>query len=76
MIAGIWENYIEYLCSEVWQEKSIRMKTMYPECYFCKSKATEVHHKTYEHVGNEPQKDLLTLCKSCHITIHHEDQMR
>jgi hypothetical protein len=29
-----------------------------------------VHHITYEHVCNEPIKDLQTVCFDCHKKIH------
>lgn len=30
----------------------------------------EVHHKTYDHIENEPRKDLIVVCKKCHKKLH------
>ena len=35
-------------------------------CVFCKAPAKEVHHVTYENVGNESVADLRSLCSVCH----------
>lgn len=35
-------------------------------CVFCKMEAEDVHHVTYERVGDERIEDLRSLCKLCH----------
>ena len=30
----------------------------------------QIHHKNYENLGNENQKDLIVLCKECHENEH------
>ncbi len=35
-------------------------------CVFCKSRATQVHHVTYERAGAEPPSDLRSVCQVCH----------
>ena len=35
-----------------------------------KGKKLVVHHKTYENVGNEKERDLIVVCDQCHINIH------
>lgn len=67
------EEYYEYLKSRQWQEK--RTKRLLLDnfaCQKCGEKKTnlQVHHITYENVGNEDiYSDLITLCKSCHEEI-------
>lgn len=53
--------------SEQW--KTIRRKRLEFDnglCVFCKSAAQEVHHVTYENVGQERIEDLRSLCRLCH----------
>jgi len=67
-----WEWYSKYLESDNWEEK--RQKVLKRANFVCEScldaKATQVHHKTYEHVGEEPLYELVAVCKSCHDGIH------
>lgn len=61
-----FETYEDYLLHWMWAEKREMMLMKYPVCYDCNEKATEVHHLSYAHVGNEGEKDLMTLCRECH----------
>ena len=64
-------SYSEYLQSWLWTNKRDFMLDQFPVCYKCKEeKAVCVHHKTYERVGNEGIRDLITLCKNCHEKEH------
>jgi hypothetical protein len=70
-IAGLWATYEDYLASDIWKEKSNYLISLVGECELCGStNFLCVHHKTYEHVGNEPRKDLLVVCFGCHYKIH------
>lgn len=66
------EEYKEYLQSEDW--RLIRVKRLRADnftCQKCGSKQNlQVHHLTYERVGCECIKDLITLCKDCHSEVH------
>ncbi len=33
----------------------------------------DVHHLTYEHLGDEPDEDLILVCAPCHNAIHYPD---
>ena len=66
------ESYKEYLQSPRW--KAIR-KRLYKEynykCALCGSgKNLNVHHITYENLGEENDEDLTVLCQVCHKKIH------
>lgn len=62
-----WSWYSEYLSSPEWQSKRARVLQRDELCQAClKRKATQAHHKTYEHVGNEPLFDLVGVCNVCH----------
>ena len=97
---GIYNNYQEYLMSDMWLDKKHELIMKIRHCHYCglsmnkwilkkviiikKGKAEEkykmlpeitesqltVHHLTYEHVENEPEKDLMVVCNNCHNKIH------
>ena len=62
------EHYKYYLQSRAWQIK--RQQVLKRDNYVCQAclnvKATEVHHKTYLHLGDEPLFDLVSVCGTCH----------
>lgn len=63
-------DYHEYLKSERWQNLRKSVLHRDNELCICGKKATEVHHKTYERLGNEPLSDLVSLCRHCHQNVH------
>ncbi len=66
------EQYREYLKSEHWQrvrdsalERALRL------CQVCNGPdGLEVHHRTYERIGNERSEDVTVLCDACHTLFH------
>lgn len=70
------ENYHKYLESTEWAEK--RAKVLKRDNYLCQgcleSKATQVHHWTYDRIFNELLCDLISLCRNCHEKIHLNDE--
>ena len=64
--------YSDYLLSPEWakrREKVLRRANGI--CEGCgEARATQVHHKTYDHIYNEPLFDLVAICKACHESIH------
>lgn len=69
---AITQQYQDYLNSDIWKQK--RLKVLNRAKFVCerckKEQATQIHHKTYEHIFNEPLSDLLAVCADCHRTIH------
>ena len=68
-------EYDKYLRSSEWQEKrQERLALDNHKCAFCKSTENlNVHHRTYENLGNEDVRhDLVTLCKKCHKEVHEK----
>ncbi len=65
--------YEEYLQSEKW--KAIRRLVIDREngiCQGCrKSRISEIHHATYDHLGDELLFELIGLCRDCHKKTHH-----
>jgi hypothetical protein len=44
-----------------------------PQCLICGIEwalCDDLHHRTYESLGNETYRDLIPLCRSCHDTLH------
>ena len=68
---SLW-SHADYIASPAWQEK--RKMVLERDGYCCvrcgSAKNLDVHHLTYEHFGNEPMEDLITLCRKCHGTVH------
>lgn len=64
-------NYYIYIHSHEWQAKRQEVFAAFgKKCNRCKKPATQIHHKTYENLGNEKLKDLEQLCASCHRKEH------
>lgn len=65
-------DYKKYINSTHW--KSIReryRKSALPQyCMSCLSPRYQLHHLTYERLGNEHPGDLVPLCGECHQRIH------
>jgi len=36
----------------------------------CLSEPTEVHHLTYDRIGREDWRDLVAVCRPCHLVLH------
>lgn len=70
------EQYRRYLKTLHW--KQIRAKVLQRangRCEICgylpwKDGVLQVHHKTYENLGNEQLDDLVCVCPWCHMKIH------
>jgi 5-methylcytosine-specific restriction endonuclease McrA len=66
------DEYEEYLQSAEWAE--IRDRVLERDDYICqgclKEEATQVHHKTYDHVFEEFAFELIALCETCHARFH------
>ena len=60
----------KYLELPAW--KQVRQKVLERDSYLCicGERATYVHHKTYENLGQELLSDLVALCKNCHDGYH------
>lgn len=65
------KEYSEYLHSEGWIKTRDRVRQERKVCEVCGSdEELQVHHLTYENIGNEKDEDLILLCKDCHYAVH------
>lgn len=66
-------HHRDYLNSDVWQTKRLRiLKRDGFKCARCNASNTtlDVHHETYARIFDEPDTDLVTLCRNCHDDEH------
>lgn len=66
-------TYSEYLKTDHWKSISSKRKDIDGnKCYCCGcSENLEVHHVRYDGSWFETEvKDLVTLCKDCHVSLH------
>ena len=73
MSTGRQREYREvYLQSDHWRRiREIALGDFEYRCAVCYSpKNLDVHHRTYERLGNERVTDLTVLCRSCHELFH------
>ena len=62
-----------YLTSDDWKRKRyVVLKRDNWRCVYCGAPATQVHHKKYarKRIGKEPIKWLVSVCNSCHESLH------
>ena len=65
-------GYDNYLNTEHWQLIRSRMITDTSVCSICGKprRPLQIHHLTYDRVGNELDSDLRLVCAGCHKWIH------
>jgi len=65
-------DYPAYLRSSHWKAKraEYRCSPNPQECICGETESLQLHHTTYERIGNEALTDLTPLCGSCHNMIH------
>ena len=65
-------SYQDYINSWMWKDKrDLVLRLRGYECERCGSKKhLNVHHLTYETIGNEGDEDMIVLCRNCHKKEH------
>lgn len=67
-------DYVTYMLSAAWRNNPARLRELAAAnfaCRLCPNAAAtgtriEVHHRTYERLGDEVDGDLVALCSECH----------
>lgn len=72
-VAKLGISYQEYLQSRHWKRtRAVVVRAYDKKCAQCESKKEiQVHHLTYERLGDEKFTDLLPLCRVCHLRHHN-----
>jgi len=67
-----WTEYSAYLQTPEWAaRRRLVLERANGLCEGCrKLPATDVHHLTYEHMGEEFLFELVALCGGCHSRLH------
>jgi hypothetical protein len=66
------QEYGQYLIGIVWRKRRAEFLDRYRWCEECYIKpADQIHHLTYLHIGNEPDEDLVAVCRPCHEKLHN-----
>lgn len=70
-------EYQQYLMTEQWRAK--RMKALQRANFVCEGcgdhRASEVHHLSYLHLGNEFLWELKAVCRTCHEKCHPDKKV-
>ena len=69
------DDYVKHLMSEKWkQTKLTRLLIDDFKCQQCSKPITaetsHCHHITYQNLGDEGMKDVVSVCPQCHNDIH------
>ena len=68
-------DYQEYLLSDLW--RAARMNAIRKAFYRCEKCGSpirlEVHHLSYDNLGNERKEDLRVLCEKCHKELYRKE---
>lgn len=74
------QRYEQYLKSPQWQEKRQHIAQLRNHtCQKCKKVVKvgfHIHHKTYKHLGNELDNELMFLCENCHNKLHFQKAVK
>ena len=66
--------YKEYLATPHWRRtRQKALERSGTKCEYCGAAKTvilQVHHLTYDNLGDELPEDLMVLCQKCHRLVH------
>ena len=63
--------YNEYLQTKHWKKVRTKILDKIHKCQLCSSKYNlQIHHNTYDNLGEERYEDLIVLCEICHARHH------
>lgn len=65
-------EYTRYISSKKWGTRRARyFASNKKKCAACgRREGVQLHHLTYESMGQEPDGDLMPLCQPCHSDVH------
>ena len=71
---AFWNWYTDYLRTDAWRAKRAQaLKRDSNLCQGCRERpATQVHHLSHAHVGDELLFELVSICDVCHERAHRK----
>lgn len=70
-----YDSYSAYLASAAWRDVRKRYRESdLPQACMCGATNWQLHHTTYDRVGQEELEDLVPLCTACHAQAHALEQ--
>ena len=70
--------YKEYLQSPHWKRRrEDKLRAAGRRCQVCNrdSGTLDIHHNTYQRLGQELDGDLIVLCRACHSVLHEHRRL-
>lgn len=70
--------YRDYLQTDHWElTRASALERAGHRCQLCNGLkgGLNVHHRTYDRLGNEAPEDLIVLCRDCHSIFHKEGKL-
>lgn len=70
--------YKEYLQTSHWKRlREEKLSNVGYRCQVCNrgGRILDVHHRTYERLGQELERDLTVLCRACHSFFHERRRL-
>ncbi len=70
--------YTEYLKTQYWGARRLfALKRAQYRCQVCNAsdKPLNVHHRSYERLGEERNTDIIVLCQPCHEMFHKNGKL-
>lgn len=66
-------KYDDYMQSKDWVRRKSAWYTAHGKwCRGCEAvEEIHLHHQTYRRLGHEADEDLVALCATCHMYVHH-----
>jgi len=59
---------------EAWRDHWVATRGCEPTCTVCGGRwmiqSGDLHHRTYDRLGNERYCDVVPLCRPCHLRLH------
>lgn len=66
-------DYTEYLRTRHWAKTKREVAAQFngvPDCVCGSDTSLNLHHLTYDRLGQELLRDLVFLCRTCHEIVH------
>lgn len=67
---------MDYSSTPQWRERrSSYLAKHEAKCFVCSLPCDQLHHITYDRIGNERDTDLIWLCRPHHYQVHNDPHL-